>query len=376
MVRTARLALAVSALALAGLTATTAQAAAVPTARSSAAQVLRTPDAPACGGAGFTLVQLKGEPGSQGCIHTSPDLLPPPRVPAKAPTRGPASAKVPCYGDGQTGPRIQFLYGYLEGERNNTAAVTKQVRTSIAPRMQAVINAQSLGQNLGLRFVNPGCRGISVIALKLPRDVREEDGKTGDAGYQITMMSRFLAAKGYDKSDRKYQVLLDGGSTNACGVGFSAQGSPMTSMPYAPFSEGAPVGSERLLDRKVFGSTQLSLVFGGECRVDTYGLSTVTTELHELFHTLGAVQLDAPHADTGHCFDAPSVMCSGGSEGYGLGVQIPACEKVLVETLDCGMDDYWNPSPQPNTYLSTHLNIAKSQFFGPQPGDTLEPLRP
>lgn len=44
---------------------------------------------------------------------------------------------------------------------------------------------------------------------------------------------------------------------------------------------------------------------------------------------------------------------------------------MLVETLDCGMNDYWNPNPRAGDYLSTHLNVAKSQFFGPQPQDML-----
>jgi hypothetical protein len=100
-------------------------------------------------------------------------------------------------------------------------------------------------------------------------------------------------------------------------------------------------------------------------------MSTVLPQIHELFHTLGAVQLDAPHANTGHCDDAPSIMCPGGGIGYGLGVNNPSCAKVIVETLDCGMDDYWNPNPNAGSYLSTHLNIAKSQFFGPQPQDNL-----
>ena len=107
---------------------------------------------------------------------------------------------------------------------------------------------------------------------------------------------------------------------------------------------------------------------------NTQGLSKVTPQIHELFHTLGAVQLDSPHANTGHCDDAPSVMCPGRDPGTAAASTTRAAPRSLVETLDCGMDDYWNPDPKAGSYLSYHLNIAKSQFFGQQPTDLIAAL--
>ena len=96
------------------------------------------------------------------------------------------------------------------------------------------------------------------------------------------------------------------------------------------------------------------------------GTSKAEAQLHELLHTLGAVQLSAPHSDGGgHCTDFPSVMCPRGKP------MIKACARQRVEPIDCGLDDYWNPDPPQGSYLATHDNIATSVFFGPQPQDRL-----
>jgi hypothetical protein len=97
--------------------------------------------------------------------------------------------------------------------------------------------------------------------------------------------------------------------------------------------------------------------------VDCFKKNLAAYMTHEIMHTLGAVQLSAPHSDGGsHCTDKPSVLC--------LGKGAARCV-AASEILDCGQDDYWNPSPAPGSYLDTHWNIAESQFFGPQPQDRL-----
>ena len=247
--------------------------------------------------------------------------------------------------------------------------------------MQAVINGQALGKNLGLRFAwTKGCGAIDVKVIKFPTSIQYGGDNPGDPTGQLQRAADWLSTHGYDRDDRKYQILWDGWNYGACGIGFLANSVPVTSLPVAPLSDGLPTlggHTDPALITKV-NATKVSMVFNhaggqhGPTCFDTQGISTVTPQLHELFHTLGAVQRDAPHAnDTGHCDDAPSVMCPGQGPGYGGGVSNPSCRKVIVETLDCGMDDYWNPNPSAGSYLATHLNIAKSQFFGPQPQDYL-----
>jgi len=328
-------------------------------------QMIRTlKDAAACG-KGFTLITVPESRAGYLCTHTAAD----PRWPAPASfaqpraaaaVRGPATAKVPCYGDGTTGPRIQMIYGFHGGIPNRAKTVVPQIQKVMAPRMQAVINAQALGRNLGLRFaMTKGCKAIDVKVVEFPEGVQELKGSG-----QFGAISNYLAAIGMDREDRKYQVIWDG--FGGCGIAAAFSGlDPVSSAPVSPVSDGSPTIGGRAAPPRTF-STKYSLVWKTCYEV---GRSGVTAQIHELFHNLGAVQNDAPHSDAaGHVFDGPSVMNARVGEAPGF---VKACAKVLVETLDCGMDDYWNPSPRPDSYLSTHLNVAKSQFFGPQPQDLL-----
>jgi hypothetical protein len=95
-----------------------------------------------------------------------------------------------------------------------------------------------------------------------------------------------------------------------------------------------------------------------------------TVMLHEITHNLGAVQQGAPHHTSGwHCTDGEDVMCydDGTAEAihYTSGVCQTAQDSAIPQTYDCGHDDYFNPAPDPGTYLDTHWNVYRSQFMGP-----------
>lgn len=85
--------------------------------------------------------------------------------------------------------------------------------------------------------------------------------------------------------------------------------------------------------------------------------------LHELLHTMGAVQDSAPHATgAGHCNDGGDVLCKQ-DEG-------PRSDYETVcggRRLDCGSDDYFDPAPTEGSYLATHWNVATSRYFEREP---------
>jgi hypothetical protein len=89
--------------------------------------------------------------------------------------------------------------------------------------------------------------------------------------------------------------------------------------------------------------------------------------LHEVTHTLGAVQDSAPHSTgAGHCVDENDVMCyADGGPNNALTTLCGSPFSPTSEAFDCGLDDYLNPAPGGGSYLATHWNLQNSQFMCP-----------
>ncbi len=90
--------------------------------------------------------------------------------------------------------------------------------------------------------------------------------------------------------------------------------------------------------------------------------------LHEVTHTLGAVQNGAPHSSkAGHCTDEWDIMCyadgSASNAIDGSALTFPCAGSEAAEVYDCGGDDYFNVSPAPGSWLASHWNVAFSPFL-------------
>jgi hypothetical protein len=90
--------------------------------------------------------------------------------------------------------------------------------------------------------------------------------------------------------------------------------------------------------------------------------------LHEVLHTLGAVQPSAPHFSGGaHCYELYDVMCYTPKDGtpdvYLRDCDISGDLPNPGKPLDCGGDDYFNASPAPGSYLAAHWNLYNSGFL-------------
>jgi hypothetical protein len=96
--------------------------------------------------------------------------------------------------------------------------------------------------------------------------------------------------------------------------------------------------------------------------------------LHEITHTLGAVQWGAPHSTQpagqqnpayGHCWQGADVMCYAEDQGAASQL-VNECAPVpgaITLSFDCGRDDYFSPAPPPGSYLASHWNTYDSAFM-------------
>ncbi len=97
-----------------------------------------------------------------------------------------------------------------------------------------------------------------------------------------------------------------------------------------------------------------------------FGYDSTRIMLHELGHTMGAVQNSAPRT-TGahHCTDGNDIMCynDGGPQAWKY--TRAAC---ILEVWDCNRDDYFHAAPAAGTYLAGNWNTASplNRFITPE----------
>jgi hypothetical protein len=247
---------------------------------------------------------------------------------------GPEPAAVPCIDDGSSGNRIQVIYARSALVPDRYATLLPDLRQWAAEADQAVwLSAGETGGGRHLRFVTDG-----ACQLKVDRVLLTPAGE-GDFG----QMRSELQALGYDRDDRKYLVWVDA-AVGICGLG-------------EVYDDARP-GPENWNNSGPMYA-----------RVDAPCWNYA--ELHEIFHTMGAVQPDAPHPSAyGHCTDEADVMCYDDDGGGPITMTI-VCPPEHEALLDCGHDDYFSTAPPAGSYLAGHWNTASSSFLhhdaGPRP---------
>src|SRR5262249_53584679 len=119
-----------------------------------------------------------------------------------------------------------------------------------------------------------------------------------------------------------------------------------------------------------------AMVFGGPTldTARTSGALYPSLLLHEVTHNLGAVAYTAPYGTgAGHCRQTEDVMCydDGGAQVRTLGMTSscanPGAQNGPVGSwYDCGGEDYFNPAPEPGSWLAANprANVYDSMFLG------------
>lgn len=286
------------------------------------------------------------DPAPPGVDPSQPQpLFPATSEPQSYAATAPAPAKVPCYGDGTSGNRVQAVYTYSADRADRYASVVGSI-VRWAAEADAVVNtsAKQTGGVRHVRFVTDASCNLVVLKVRL--------SAVGDDTIQNTIAE--LAAQGHNRPDRKYLVWND--STVLCGV-----------------------ASTYIDDRDSQSNANNGTAPGQVARIDSgcWGLASrgQSIEAHELLHALGAVQASAPHAtEQGHCTDDADRMCyDDGSPGI---VVQAICGTSQEALLDCRHDDYFSTAPPAGSYLATHWNTADSSFLATTEPDPASPPPP
>ena len=76
------------------------------------------------------------------------------------------------------------------------------------------------------------------------------------------------------------------------------------------------------------------------------------------------MQDSAPNSSLGgHCIDEYDVMCYSDEPYEPEMIENCLPASTFEDRFDCGNDDYFHPSPSPNSYLDTHWNTADNWFL-------------
>jgi hypothetical protein len=235
-----------------------------------------------------------------------------------------ATTRALCVGDGQSGPRVQLVYVHANDKPDRLPELLPTFQR-LAGEMDNILyqSSQKTGGSLHIRFVTNNQCQVDIKSLAVP----------GSAIGGFSAAIEKMKDAGYDELNRKYLMLVD--TNSFCGVGTFLK------------ADSANTDAHN---------------FTGYARVDKECWDPGTM-MHELSHTLGAVQYTAPHTSLGaHCIDEWDVMCYR-DEPYHPKMKYLCTDGSQEFRLDCNDDDYFAAQPKAGSYLAHHWNEAKSIYL-------------
>jgi hypothetical protein len=239
-----------------------------------------------------------------------------------------------CEGDGVSGRRVEVLY--VRGSNSRYNEFLETFRT-LAEGVDVIFNesAKETGAERRVRYVTEDVGGVCRPVV---RDVQIADSAL-NANDWAPLLNAVKAA-GYTRTDRKYLQFVD--ANVYCGIGGFA-------------------GDTRKSDDNRSN-------FGPEYARADNGCWTAGVAAHELGHTLGAVNNNAPNASgAAHCLDEWDVMCYKDSDSVEVSVKCTDRSRDINAPgggrLDCNHDDYYHTNPPADSYLARNFNVADNLFL-------------
>ena len=261
-------------------------------------------------------------------------------------------------------PQIKVIYAYPSGQSNQLATYDDMLQADAASVGNKV--AAESGNTKSVRFDVGGTGGAADVCTNDARNrldiqtVALDHDANFYAGDTFGLIAAELDAKlvPADPNQRvNYVVYLDNVHPTD---GYSGQ----ADLPYDTVH-----GYANSINQGRDGRGKLYALIYGYGGADFVGgdgdAERRITFLHELSHTLGAVQLNAPHSSgAGHCYDGVDVMCydDGGSYFTGGGAMTFSCGGYV---LDCNSDDYFDADPASGSFLAQNWNEFDSVFLCP-----------
>ena len=231
-----------------------------------------------------------------------------------------------CIGDGTSGKRVQVLYVRASDQADRYETSLSMIRT-VADNVGFFFDtsAHLTGGNRLLYYVTtPDCE-LDVQPVEIAPE--------GDDSLTATVQA--LSALGYNSTDRKYLIFME--ASVYCGI--------------ATVVRDTQPGADNISNHRA-----------GYARIDRNCWNEIAAT-HELVHTMGGIQHDAPNASGGwHCTDEKDIMCYSDAPYY-PSMRVVCSNVSYGQLLDCNNDDYFNTNPPEDSYLATHWNVANSQFL-------------
>ena len=261
---------------------------------------------------------------------------------------------------------IKLVYAYPRGRPNRFRYFARLLQADVGV-IDAFVAQQSEGRKTVRFDLGTGC-GPQYVDIQLLRLEHRASAYMDSEGAELvptvdpgTRLQREIARATRGERRHNYLVYVDGLNHIFRGDPQLAWG--MTDVLVADSSPGPANGNNR--------PGRIAAIFGPDRGLPPLRPQGFASRmlLHELLHSLGAVQDGAPHSTgDGHCTDGTDVMCyidGGPRSGLYSGAFCAPLPGEVGQTLDCSRDDYFNPSPTPGSWLASHWNTYDSLFLAP-----------
>ncbi len=242
---------------------------------------------------------------------------------------------------------IKVVYAYPRGGSDRFGVYSDLIQRDV--EAARVFYARESGGAVIPRFDLGTACGPSYVDVRKVELPRPREGYPADAARAALVLAQDLS--NLLGPDRDYLVYVDGLASSGDATGVATMASDDSAGP----------------DNRAASGGFFGFVIGDGS--PAFNRARTLTAIHELTHTLGAVQDSAPHSTgAGHCFDEQDVMCyDDGGPRVPHPLPRPRCSADPLPRLDCGRDDYFAPTPPANSYLARHWNVARSPFLCGEP---------